>query len=81
MTQNQAALEDAGVAVAQPPPCIRTSIPDLGRVRAQLVELDPARFMPLPYPYNTPDNQFSLKALTESAQQNLECDLDGTTAI
>jgi Fe-S oxidoreductase len=37
--------------------------------------------MPLPYPYNTPEHQFSIKPLTESAQQNLECDLDGTSAI
>jgi Fe-S oxidoreductase len=81
MTQEQTVLKDAGVAVAEAPPCVRTSLRDIGRVRAQLVELDPKRFMPLPYPYNTPDNQFSIKPLTESAQQNLECDLDGTTAI
>ena len=79
-TEEQEAVEP-GVAVLEPPPCVRTSIPDLGRVRAQLVDLHPARFMPLPYPYNTPDNQFSLKPMTESARQNLECDLDGTTAI
>ncbi len=79
--EQETAEEERGVAVSQPPPCIQTTIRDPGRVRAQLVELDPARFMPLPYPYNTPDSQRPLKPLTESAQQNLECDLDGTTAI
>ena len=83
MTQEKTSAEESTAAVAPPPPCAPTSFRDFGRVRAQLVDLHPARFMPLPYPYNTPEpkNQFSLRPMTDSARQNLECDLDGTTAI
>jgi Fe-S oxidoreductase len=58
-----------------------TTLRDIGRAPGQLVHLDAERFMPLPFPYNTPESHRPLKPLTESAQQNLECDLDGTSVI
>ncbi len=81
MTREQTTVEDASVATAQMPPCVRRSLRDIGRVPGQLVEVNPKRLMPLPYPYDGDESQFSIKPLTESARQNLECDLDGTMAI
>ncbi len=81
MAEQQTAAEGPGVAVAPSPPCRPTGLRDIGRAQGQLVRLDPERFMPLPYPYDGPNGLSSIKPLTESAQQNLECDLDGTTAI
>ena len=72
----------AGGAVPRPvPPCRLATLRDIGRLPGQLVQLDAERFMPLPYPYNAPESHRPLKLMTESAQQNLECDLDGTSAI
>jgi Fe-S oxidoreductase len=81
VTKEETAAEGPAATAPLPPPCRPTTLCDISRVRGQLVQLDPKRFMPLPYPYNGPDSQFSIKALTESARENLECDLDGTTAI
>ena len=81
VTKEETAAESPGATVALPPPCRLTTLRDISRVRGQLVQLDPERFMPLPYPYDGPESHRPLKPLTESAQQNLECDLDGTTVI
>jgi Fe-S oxidoreductase len=81
VTQEETKVGARLSAASQVPPCMLTTLRDIGRAPGQLVHLDPERFMPLPYPYNTPESHRPLKPLTESAQQNLECDLDGTSAI
>ncbi len=81
VTKEKTAAEGPGPSLPLPPPCRPTAVRDIGRVRGQLVQLDPERFMPLPYPYDGPDCPASIKAMTESARENLECDLDGTSAI
>ena len=47
----------------------------------QLVELKPEEFMKLPYPYDTPESQPSLKPLTDEAREKFECGLDGHLAL
>lgn len=54
---------------------------DMGSRDSQLVELNPAELMPLPYPYDKPEDQLDIKRLSESQQQRLECSLDGFSAL
>jgi Fe-S oxidoreductase len=81
MTEEEAATGGPRAAMPLPPPCRPARLRDVSRRHGQLVQLDPERFMPLPYPYDGPDSKFSIKPMTESARENLECDLDGTAAI
>ncbi len=81
MAKEKTAAGGPSATTPLPPPCRPTTLRDISRAQGQLVQLDPKRFMPLPYPYNGADSELSIKPLTESARENLECDLDGTTAI
>ena len=57
------------------------NIKDLSTPCERLVDLDPKDFMPLPYPYDNPDEQPKFRQMTEAQMQRLEASLDGTTAI
>jgi Fe-S oxidoreductase len=59
----------------------KLTLKDMSNASGQLVELNQEEFMKLPPPYNTPDAQPPLKALTEEARGKFECDLDGFMAI
>ena len=59
----------------------KVSLRDLGRYEGQVARLDPARFMPLPPPYDDPEAQPALRSLTESQRERLDDSLDGFTAL
>ncbi len=59
----------------------KLTLKDISKPSGQLVELNPEEFMKLPYPYDTPESQPSLKPLTDEVRGKYECDLDGHLAI
>lgn len=54
---------------------------DIGEQREKLIELEPAEFMRLPYPYDEPSSEPTLKQPTEDQKKRLEYSLDGHMAI
>ena len=59
----------------------KLTLKDMSSASGQLVELNPEEFMKLPYPYDTPESQPSLKPLTDEAREKFECGLDGHLAL
>jgi Fe-S oxidoreductase len=59
----------------------KISIRDFCRRTGQLVELDPANFLPLPPPYDKLNDLPTVKPLSDEARQKYESDLDGVTAF
>jgi Fe-S oxidoreductase len=54
---------------------------DISKPSEQMVELNPADFMRLPYPYDTADSDPDFKQLTEEQKGKYEVSLDGVTAL
>ena len=59
----------------------KLTLKDMSSASGQLVELNPEEFMKLPYPYDTPESQPSLKPLTDEVREKYECGLDGHLAL
>ncbi|PIX25276.1 MAG: 4Fe-4S ferredoxin, partial [Deltaproteobacteria bacterium CG_4_8_14_3_um_filter_43_13] len=54
---------------------------DIGKPSDQMVQLNPADFMRLPYPYDKADSDPDFKQLTEAQKNKYEASLDGVLAI
>jgi len=54
---------------------------DISRPSEQMVELDPADFMKLPYPYDKGEDEPAFKRLTEDQKKKYEASLDGVLAV
>ncbi len=56
-------------------------IKDLGKPSEQLVDISAEDLMPLPYPYDQPDSEPSIKQLKDEQKQTYEASLDGILAV
>jgi Fe-S oxidoreductase len=54
---------------------------DIGKPSDQMIQLNPADFMRLPYPYDKADSDPDFKQLTEDQKKKYEATLDGVLAI
>ncbi|KAF0121798.1 MAG: hypothetical protein FD151_1077, partial [bacterium] len=54
---------------------------DIGKPSDQMIQLNPADFMRLPYPYDKADSDPDFKQLTEDQKKKYEASLDGVLAI
>ncbi len=54
---------------------------DISKSSEQMVELNPADFMRLPYPYDTVDSEPAFKQLTEEQKKKYEVSVDGVVAL
>ena len=59
----------------------KMKIKDISKKADRMVTIKPEDLMPLPYPYNTPDAEPSLRELTEEQKGRYDASLDGILAI
>lgn len=59
----------------------KISLNDFAHKDGQLVDIDGAKFLPLPPPYDKLPELSKIKPLSEESQKKYECDLDGVTAF
>lgn len=59
----------------------KIKIKDISNPSVQMAEITPDNLIPLPYPYETFDDQPSLKKLTDEQKEQYESDLDGFLAL
>ena len=54
---------------------------DMSNKDGQLIDIAKADLMPLPYPYDKPENEPAFKQLTDKQKEEYECSLDGVVNV
>jgi len=60
---------------------LRPAPNDMAHKNGPLADIDPARFLPLPPPYDKLELEPKFRPLTEEQKRKYECDLDGISAV